>query len=104
MVTKMVIGPEALEQRFTQRDVHLVRQLEDHIDHALAARFDGRNTVTITKRHFKDLRKPAQERLFDKYRRAGWDVQEHFDQRDGDYVAFTPGYVGPYGRGGQGRW
>jgi hypothetical protein len=84
----MVVGPKELEQKLTQKDQQILTHLEQRIDEALTERYEGTGGVCI---NLPDEmpRKFALERLFDKYREAGWTrVGIRYDQRDGNYIEF----------------
>jgi len=86
----MVVGPHELKDIIEKEDQPKMEQLEARIDACLKDTFTGQGGVYVGSNLFSDVRPLLVNAVLDKYRAAGWDVQYHSDQRDGDCYTFTP--------------
>ena len=86
----MVVKPKELVNLITEEEKPIIKRLEETIDKILTKDFSGTGSLYfgITD-DFKNLRIPTREKLLDKYRQSGWNVEEISDQRDGNYIEFS---------------
>ncbi|MFH1063536.1 MAG: hypothetical protein V1729_00480 [Candidatus Woesearchaeota archaeon] len=86
----MVVNPKTLLETVTAKEKVTLKRLEEQIDEFLKERFDDRNSAAFgVTSECTSLRHQVYKSLLDKYRTAGWNVKEVYDQRDGDYIQFS---------------
>lgn len=85
----MVLGPGELEKKLLEDQRPIMSRVEEQLDQALQRSRDYRQII-IGSEIVKELHPQMRAVLIDKYRGAGWNVEYHSDQRDGDFYTFTP--------------
>ena len=85
----MAVNPKKLLEEITQDEEKKLAALEKHIDSVLQESFDGGSAYVNISSDFYSLRKPAQNNLFQRYRKQGWtSIRIESDQREGSYLVF----------------
>jgi hypothetical protein len=83
----MAITPEQAAQR-ARPDEQKLKQLESIIDKTIITAQKTGTTATFDGRGIGDY--ATRTEIMDRYRTAGWHVEYHSDQREGDWLTFTP--------------
>jgi hypothetical protein len=86
----MVLNANEVEKKTTADKIKITR-LETLIDKALKRNFRGSHSSVIFEYEtaITALKPYHLQELFNEYRQQGWDVQEHSDQREGEYITFS---------------
>jgi len=88
----MAITPkEALKITEAERDQ--VKDLESRIDLALKKEFPGysnKATYSLDRDSRGGVSKRVRTEIIGRYQSAGWNVSYHSDQREGNWLSFTP--------------
>jgi macrodomain Ter protein organizer (MatP/YcbG family) len=84
-----MITPQEASKKNDQIHAQQLKAAEEKIDRALARGYFSGGKVTVDTKNI-DLDYHLREKLMDKYRKAGWKVEHHSDQRDQtSYMSFT---------------
>ena len=84
-----MISPQEAAKQNDKIHADRLKAAEEKIDNALARGFFSGGSVSIDTKNI-DLDYHLREKLMAKYRKAGWKVEHHSDQRDQtSYLSFT---------------
>jgi len=86
----MTITPQEAREQYMEANADLLKNLEAKIDRALAENPDKEYGVCISVPDELIHGYPIYEKLEERYREAGWNMKYESDQRDGDFLRFTP--------------
>ncbi len=94
---KMAITPKQAQEK-ARTSVKSAKQLEARIDKIIVDHLkNGDTDICIDTSFFSNT--ATQNYIIETYRNAGWHVKYESDQRDGDFLRFTPkkNYTKDYG-------
>lgn len=83
----MAITPEQAK-KLNQQDLEQIAQLERTLDEAISKKFGRDGTQVAVSVSYIDER--IRRELTRRYAEAGWNVKYQEDQREGDWLIFTP--------------
>jgi len=76
-----MISPKDASKKNDQDHAEQLKAAEEKIDKILARGYSSGGAVCIDTERF-DLEYSLRERLIDRYRKSGWEVKHHSDQRE----------------------
>ncbi len=85
----MVVQPKKLLETVLDGEKETLRSVEKRVDDYLSRQFDGTSSVSISYDTFSGLRRCTVNNFLNKYRSAGWEVNQMDDQREGNFVSFS---------------
>ena len=83
----MVVNPNDLMHKLTQKEKHIAENLEKEIDAWLQAQYTG-GTATYTL-PLPSLHPRIKNNLIQKYEQTGWSVHNTWDQEDRERLEFS---------------
>ena len=84
----MAISPQDLMKRVSDKNRNVLDDLEQKVNESLERSFNGRSATITPSREFDALPQYMKEQFLDQYRQVGWEVKQHSDQREGEFLVF----------------